>query len=161
MAPGKFAELLDVHPSQIPRWESGKHQPNFDTIVKWARVLGVPESVFMEDGIDGRVRESAPSYIVASTAEIITILDRDSRSSERRSHAAEAHAEATKIAEQAALERATAAKEWARAERIAQENARDLRRRLASSDPRSDEVAGEAERMVLDGEGSHPETGSR
>lgn len=43
-----FAERIKKDPSELSRWETGRVRPDFDTVVNFSKVLGVPPSTFME-----------------------------------------------------------------------------------------------------------------
>lgn len=108
----QFAKKLEKTPGEVNRWEHGRVRPELDTVVTLARVLCVPETIFMETS-DGTAREVGLPYVLAPTPAILEILRLDASAAEKR---------------------ASAADRWAAAELLAQENTRDLRQRI-SSDP--------------------------
>ena len=47
-----LAELVDVHPPEVSRLESGAVEPTWPTVLKLAEALGVATDAFRADGTD-------------------------------------------------------------------------------------------------------------
>lgn len=146
-----LARLMDVKAPYIAELVRREDAPGKDQTHRLSELLSVPEvwlAYGVTDARSDRVAEGRPRYAGWDPSQILDILDRESRSAEKRASLAETHARAAEVEARAADKRAEAAKEWAVAARLAEENARDLRWGIFSSDPVVDAVAEQAEESV-------------
>jgi transcriptional regulator with XRE-family HTH domain len=132
-----FAAHIGRDPAEISRWENGKIQPEYDTVVNLARVLGVPVQEFMQTDEAGpsvaagqlpydNAREERDLVAAAKIADpVLRILERESIAAVIRAQAVREAALAWRLAEQNAVTRTDAVREITSGRRDAGERITD------------------------------------